>query len=140
MTEKEVDDWLLGLGYNRKQMLNLGIVFKKYQDPINFMLHSKYFILLADNVFGNNALLESMQLGLVPILSASNSTGLVIEKDRSGFVTSHDPRGLFETLELAFNLDMEIYDRMSMESIRRIKSNFSIESWDMTCHKMFEEL
>jgi glycosyltransferase involved in cell wall biosynthesis len=140
LTDVEIDQWLQGLGQSKEKLLKSGIEFKKYQDPLNFMLNAKFFVMLADNIFGNNALLESMQLGLVPIVSNSNSTSKVVEKHGNGFVTNHDLKSLVETLELAISMDFQTYKKMSKQNVIRIESEFSISSWDVNCREMFKSL
>lgn len=101
----------------------------KYQNPVNFYLKSRFFVLPSDIVFANNALLEAMSYGLVPLVSDVEGARLIVNDGVDGFVFEHSEEGLKNAMLKAIRLSDSEYDVMSNNAIKKIKEKFSYETW-----------
>ncbi len=105
------------------------IILKPYSDPFEYYKRAKYFVLPADVVFGNYALLEAMSYGVVPIVSDVEGADLIVEDGKNGFIVPHTAAGLLAGMERALRVDAETWEAMSRAARRRIEEKYSIEAW-----------
>lgn len=96
-----------------------------YAPPVEFFKKSKFFVLPASIVFANNALLEAMSYGVVPLVSATQSSGLIVEDGVNGFIFDHDPDSFLKAMIRAINMPAEQYREMSRNAKLKIQHDFS---------------
>lgn len=91
------------------------------------MSASKVFILPADVIYCNYALLEAMSCGCVPVVADGEGARLVVEDEVGGFVRTLSVPAFVDAVESA--LQPEMWDRCSGNARRKIDEEYSIESW-----------
>lgn len=101
----------------------------EYQDPKEYYLKSKFFVLPSDVVFLNNALLESMSYGVVPLISDVQDARLIVDDGINGFIFEHTEEGLKNAMQRAISLSEEEYEIMSKNVINKVKESFSYDVW-----------
>lgn len=114
--------------YNQLNIADCVEVFGFSKNIKEVMLNSKFFILPADIILANYALLESMAVGVVPIVYAGDGHDVIVKNGCNGFVAySLDELSL--VLEKALQLTDKEYLRMSHAAQETIIKNFSLETW-----------
>lgn len=93
----------------------------------------KFFILPADIILANYALLEAMSFGLVPIIYPGNGYDKIIEDGVNGIV-AHD-FDLVKAMKRALALSQEEYISLSDAAYNKIKEEFSLELWQKKLSK-----
>lgn len=106
-----------------------GIELLPFQPPSQCFLRSKFFVLPANIVYLNFALLEAMSHGVVPIVSDVEGAREIIVDGDSGLLAPHSREGLLETMIRARDMSAEAYQRMSANARQRVIEKFSIERW-----------
>lgn len=91
------------------------------------MSASKVFILPADVIYCNYALLEAMSCGCVPVVADGEGARLVVEDGVGGFVRTLSVPAFVDAVESA--LQPEMWERCSGNARRKIDEEYSIESW-----------
>lgn len=99
---------------------------KSYSNPIEYYKKAKYFVLPTKIVFANNSLLEAMSFGVVPIVSNTKSTDLIVKDGINGFTFNTYEEFLSKLIE-ANNLDNEKYIYLSNNAKKTIQEEFSID-------------
>jgi glycosyltransferase involved in cell wall biosynthesis len=119
---------------------NENITLLEFEKPNNYYIKAKFFILPTTIVFGNNSLLESMAVGVVPIVSETTSTNLIVRDGENGIVFPHDKVGLKEALIRAANMDEAEWLRLSNNAKETITKNYSQKIWGNICYEMYNSL
>lgn len=91
------------------------------------MSASKVFILPADVIYCNYALLEAMSCGCVPVVADGEGARLVVEDGVGGFIKPLSVSAFVDAVESA--LQPEMWERCSGNARRKIDEEYSIESW-----------
>lgn len=91
------------------------------------MSASKVFILPADVIYCNYALLEAMSCGCVPVVADGEGARLVVEDGVGGFVRPLSVPAFVDAVESA--LQPEMWEHYSQNARRKIDEEYSIESW-----------
>lgn len=119
-------DWLGE--YSDKTIEGLDIF--GYESPVSFYEGHSFFIFLADRIFGNNALYESMSRGLIPIVLNSESLDLVIRDGVNGFVidrlSKENLTATFRRIEKIKDLELR---EISENARQSVLTHFSVEGW-----------
>lgn len=101
----------------------------EYQDPRPFFYKSKFFVFPSDVVFLNNALLEAMAHGLVPLISNVKLSKSIIDNGINGFIFDHNYESFKKTMKNALALSEDEYLEMSNNAIKKVNDCFSISVW-----------
>ncbi len=141
-------NYLVGItpdsGYLKEQQYVLNnkpgnLAVADYTDaPQQFYKRAKYFVLPANVVFANHAVLEAMQAGVVPLLSDQPGTSLIAENGKEGFVFNHTKGDLEAAMLKAFHMDEAQLQRMSAAAMAKIKNDFSEEKYTEAIKKLYE--
>ena len=100
-----------------------------YQDPQPFFNKSKFFVFPSDVVFLNNALLEAMANGLVPLISNVKLSKSIIDNGINGFIFDHNYESFKKTMKNALALSEDQYLEMSDNAVKKVNDYFSIDAW-----------
>ncbi|WP_105265353.1 glycosyltransferase family 4 protein [Pseudoalteromonas sp. T1lg76] len=92
------------------------------------MKEFKFFVLPADIVLANYALLEAMSFGLVPIVYPGDGYEVLIDDGISGIVAKD--YNLTKALECALKMPEDKYLEMSEAAYNKIKKDFSLALWE----------
>lgn len=112
------------LNYNK----NINI-YAFTKDTHSFFKKAKYFVLPADIIFVNYALLEAMSFGVVPIVYNGEGVEKIIKHGVNGFICNKGVDNLVETLKNAMKIPEEEYFKLSYNAFNTIKENFNIKKW-----------
>lgn len=95
------------------------------------MRRAKTFVFPADIVFCNYALLESMSLGCVPIVSDGEAAEKIITNNVNGMISPMYEGGGIELFKKLVSqcLDKETWSRLSQNATDTITKDFSIDEW-----------
>lgn len=113
---------------------------KGYSDPTAYYLKSKFFVLPADIVYANNALLEAMSHGIVPLVSDVTGSNLIVNHLENGYVFEHSLDGFKKAIQWAKSLDKIQYAALSNNAIKKIKNDFSYNKWKDSYQKIILSL
>jgi glycosyltransferase involved in cell wall biosynthesis len=109
-------------------------------DPAAFYKRAKFFVLPADVVFANNALLEAMSYGVVPLISNQQGSSLIVEDGRDGFIFSHTKAEFEKAMLKALNLTADVYQQMSKAAVEKIKKEYSEEKYSQAICELYHRL
>ena len=113
--------------YNKSNIKDTVTVHGFVKNIESIMLQHRFFVLPANVIFANYALLEAMALGLVPIIYPGDGYEKIVTDGVNGIVaTDYD---LQSALERALSLSEAEYQTMSEQAYLKIKSEFSIAQW-----------
>ena len=111
-----------------------------YQNPRDYYLRSKFFVLPSDVVFLNNALLEAMSYGLVPLISNVHGSDQIVDDGINGFIFEHSKSGLKNAMNKAIKLTHAEYEQMSRNAQKKVKETFSYDVWSKKYINMINDL
>jgi glycosyltransferase involved in cell wall biosynthesis len=117
-----------------------GIELHPFQPPQKYFLKSKFFVLPADIVYLNFALLEAMAHGVVPIVSDVEGARNIVEDGVSGLVAPHSREGLLRAMTRAKHLTKNDYECISANARLRVINQFSIDSWAKKLRSFYHSL
>ena len=101
----------------------------EFTDPAPVLGRSRFFVLPSDIVFCNNALLEAMAAGVVPLVSDVEGARLIVDHGINGFVFDHTEAGLCAAMDRALRLPAAEYDRMSRAAAEKVRTHFDVNRW-----------
>lgn len=107
-------------------------------NPKDYFRTSRFFVMPAEFVFANNALLEAMSSGVIPLISDQQGSELIVENGISGFIFPHTFAGLEEAMEKAINLNEHALIEMSKAAREKIISDFSEEKYFNGIKEMYQ--
>lgn len=107
-----------------------------YGDPSALYRTARYFLLPSEIVFCNNALLEAMAHGVVPLVSDVADARRIVEHGVDGFVFPHSREGLREAMAHAMALSAADHARLSRNAMGKVQTHFSIARW---CDRLVEQ-
>ncbi len=109
-----------------------------FGDPQPAYRRARFFVLPADFVFGNFALLEAMAHGVVPIVSAVEGTERLIDSGRNGIAAAHDRRAFARALDDALDLPEPAWREASKAARQTVAERFSIDAWGQRLLQCYE--
>lgn len=128
--------------WNTQQQLltyqDLRLRILPYGDPAPIYARGRFFVLAADHVFGNNALLEAMSAGLVPIVSESPDVGRIVTDGYNGLVFENSQEGLSRILHRAMSLSPQRWQEMSVNAQRTVKQSFNPIVWQASLQRLIQ--
>jgi glycosyltransferase involved in cell wall biosynthesis len=137
-SELELNNWLSKMGFSRTELEGLGIFLTPFGDPVECLQNSKFFVLLGDHIFGNNALLEAMTMGLVPLVNVSEGVDEIVRDGVSGVHCSLDIHDIKLKLESLLDLDSDHFNTLSAQCKQIVRSRFNTDLWQEKAKEMLE--
>ena len=117
-----------------------GVSIRGFVDPTPYYGKSRFFCLPATVVFGNNALLEAMASGVVPIVTEAPGVDLIIENGVNGFVTAFDESEYRDVMVRAAGLTAEEWQTMSGKAVETVRENYSPQTWTRRMAAVYDRL
>lgn len=111
-----------------------------FSDPKEYYKKGRFFVLPATIVFGNNALIEAMAHGLVPIVTESPGVELIVNHGVDGFVTNATFESLQAAMLEAYSLSDAQYQEISRKAYLKIAHDFNIEMWSSRVRNLYSEV
>lgn len=109
-------------------------------NPVEYFKRARFFVLPADVVFANNALLEAMSYGVVPLVSKRPGASLIVDDHLNGFVFVHSEEGLRASMQEAINLSDEQYHSYAQSAATKIRSSFSESNYTSSLEQLYRLL
>lgn len=100
-----------------------------FGEPSALYGRSRFFLLPSEIVFCNNALLEAMAHGVVPLVSDVEGARRIVDDGINGFVFEHSRDGLRDAMSAALRLSPREYAAMSRAAVEKVRADFGIEQW-----------
>ena len=116
------------------------ITLQGFVDPAPWYARSRFFVLPARLVFGNNALLEAMAHGVVPIVTRSPGIDDLIKDGVNGFIADYNEASFTQAMVRAHQLSEQEWGRMSDAAIQTIREDFNLDIWSARMRRMYEEV
>ena len=107
-------------------------------NPEGFFKDSRFFIMPSEFIFANNALLEAMSFGVIPLISNQQGSELIVENGVSGFIFTHTFEGLEEAMERVLKMDDIALEEMSKAARQKMISDFSEERYISRIQEMYK--
>lgn len=108
--------------------------------PSSFYKRARFFILPADVVFANHALLEAMSYGVVPLISRQLGSDLIVDHQVNGFIFEHTEEAMKDSMHKAIALTVGEYELYSKNASQKIKDNFSSLKYIRELHALYNML
>jgi glycosyltransferase involved in cell wall biosynthesis len=109
-------------------------------DPTALYQNAKFFVLPAEVVFANNALLEAMSYGVVPVIVNSLGYELLVEDGVSGIVSEANKAAYEKAIFRAHFMPEDIYNRMSIATKQHIIQYFSAEVYRKKLNDLYNQI
>lgn len=110
-----------------------------YCDPYPYFYLSRFFVLASDVVFGNNALLEAMSLGVVPIVTNTEGVEDIVVNRENGIVVENSFEGIKQGIKEALATDPVKWECMSHASVQTVTNKFSYRRWFDSARDLIEQ-
>ncbi len=111
-----------------------------YKDPIKFYNKSRFFIGSGARYFGNNALIEAMNHGLIPIVNESEDIEKIIDNNINGFLCQNNFDSFLNLFVLCLNMNKKNIDKLSFQANRKISISFSHIEWEKKMNNLLSNL
>jgi glycosyltransferase involved in cell wall biosynthesis len=95
------------------------------EDPSDLYAKARFFVLPAEFVFANNALLEAMSYGVVPLIVKKPGFELLVEDGVSGYVSEYSESAFKAIMEKALHMDELTFKQMSEAAKTHVNKVFS---------------
>jgi len=128
-----MQDYVRSMSSNNIECLN-------FIDPYEYYKMARFFVLPTKIVFGNNSLLEAMSYGVVPIVSASESTELIVEDGINGLIFDHTKKGLKMALIKAKEMSNDSWNTLSINALNTVLEKYSLGVWADLCNQMYSKV
>jgi len=103
-------------------------------------LNSRYFLLPANYVFGNNSLLESMSNGVVPVVSNVEGTSEIVIDGLNGFSFKHEEHDFVSSMMNTLEVVEEKWNIMSNECKNIIGSKYNTDAFENRLGELYEKI
>ncbi len=117
-----------------------GIELINFGNSYSLFPQARFFVLAAEQVFGNNSLLEAMSHGSVPIVTQSIGVDEIIEDGVNGIIAENTELGLYEAMKKASGIDEFAWNHLSQNAIKTAVSKFTVDKWRKGFVKMIAAL
>ena len=113
--------------HNKLELNDCVKVYGFVKNIKEIMTDYRFFVLPADVILANYALLEAMSLGLVPIVYPGNGYEVIVEDGVNGIVAKD--YDLTKAMKRALSLSQDEYVELSDAAYSKIKNDFSLNLW-----------
>jgi glycosyltransferase involved in cell wall biosynthesis len=117
-----------------------GVQILPFGDVQSLYQRSRFFVLPSDIVFANNALLEAMVHGVVPIVSDVEDARSIVDDGVSGFISPHSPEGFAQTMERAWRTASPVIESMAHAARTSVLERFDAGRWCRDLGNMYASL
>jgi len=130
-------------GALRDQIHQLGLdeqvrVLPFTNEPQKYFARASVFVLPADLIFCNNSLLESMAMGVVPVVADVEGSSLIVETGVSGFIVERDPEHFAEKI-IELLKDPVLCREMSLAARRKIEIDFNSARTARNLYSLYQQ-
>lgn len=104
-----------------------------------FFIKASVFVLPADIVYLNNALLEAMGHGVPPIISNVQGSDKIVDNGRNGLIVERTPEGIAEAITYLFGNE-RIRVNMAIQARTKIKTCFNESARSEKLYSLYNSL
>ncbi len=110
------------------------------RSPQDYFKSARFFVLPADIVFANHALLEAMSYGVVPLISNQPGSDLIVDDNVNGFIFEHNEGSLESAMQKVMQLTDEEYKNLSQQSRIKMQQEFSVQNYEKGLKELYSLL
>lgn len=111
-----------------------------FGDPRPLYDEATFFCMAAETVYGNNALLEAMVRGLIPVVTESPGIERLVEDGVNGIVTAFDEDAYRHGVIRAAGMDADERARLSANARATVRDRHAPEVWAARMVGIYERL
>lgn len=108
------------------------------ENPQKYFHRASIFLLPAEIVFCNHSLLEAMAMEVVPIVSQSEGSELIIEDGKSGYIVQRDPSQFADRIIRLFR-DKPLIGAMAKAAKKQVRKNYNIENTAASLLQLYQQ-
>ena len=101
-----------------------------FENPLALFSEAKYFVHLANEIYGNNSLFEAMARGVVPIVNSSPGIELIIKNGINGIICEKDENAVYLALREAMEKTNDEWSSMSESARSTVQLFHNVSKWD----------
>lgn len=116
------------------------VELKEFSNPTDYYKKAKFFVLPTSLVYLNNALLEAMSYGVVPIITQAQGADKIIQNEKDGFISEYTQESYHYTLKKALDISEEKYNEMSQKAVEKVKNEFADTYYETELMKLYNKL
>lgn len=109
-----------------------------YENPLDLFCKARYFVHIANEVYGNNSLFEAMARGAVPIVNKSPGIELIIQNGINGFICEMNERAVYTAMRDAMELSDSQWISMSERARMTVQSSHNVGRWEQNFRVMIK--
>jgi glycosyltransferase involved in cell wall biosynthesis len=109
-------------------------------DPFELYKEAKFFVLPAKVIFANNALLEAMSAGVVPVIVNSPGGELIVSDGINGIVSGFSQEEFERAMAKAINMSEADYQSMSEAAMNHIRTHFSSDTYQKKLEELYKQI
>lgn len=109
-------------------------------NPNKLYASARFFILPAEIIFANNALLESMSLGVVPLIARQEGSDIIVDHGLNGLIFDYDKDSFEETMLIAMKMPEDQYKLMSNAAVKKVREVFSVEKFTSQLAELYKKM
>ncbi len=107
-----------------------------FENPLPLFSNARFFVLIANEVYGNNSLFEAMARGAVPIVTKSPGVEMIIQNGVNGFICELNEASVYSTMRKAIDLNHDEWLSMSESSQLTVRASHNVDQWGENFRKM----
>ncbi len=138
--ETTLDHHLPDRQRNLRAIAAPNIEIEAFVDPEPRYRQARFFCLPSEIVFGNNALLEAMASGVVPIVTEAPGVELIVEDGVNGIVVPLEEDAYREAMIRAAAMDEAEWLEMSRKAIEAVTNRYSPVEWTRRMREVYVRL
>jgi glycosyltransferase involved in cell wall biosynthesis len=124
ISEYDLDSWVTILPFTN--------------DPNEYYAQASMFILPADIVYCNNALLEAMERGVPPIVSNVQGADLIVDHLDNGIITEINAKKIADAILMLFN-DERMRIRLAQNARQKVVRDFNEENRAKQLYELYRQ-
>ena len=101
--------------FNKNNIIskNYNLKILNFSDNKDYIYKSKFFILFAPRIFGNNSLLETMSVGTIPIVSKVDYSNEIVIDNVNGYIIENNIMSITKLLEKISTIKLKKWNYLS---------------------------
>lgn len=107
-----------------------------FKNPLTLFSRARFFVLIANEVYGNNSLFEAMARGAVPIVTKSPGIEMIIKNGINGFICELEEASVYSIMREAIDLSDDEWLSMSERAQLTVRTSHNVEQWGENFRKM----
>lgn len=111
-----------------------------YSSPLEYYRRSRFFVLPTSLVYLNNALLEAMSYGVVPIITETEGANRIVDEGKNGFISAFNEEAYTQRMIACSKINEQEYNLLSKQAIEKTRTAFSPAYYEQQLMNIYNEL